>query len=303
MRQYLSVPKGNIARKADQGMQAQDIMAQTTMSEEGTVPRAVKKDRWLNIAIVSLAGGLLLAVGAAFSVLLTWSKGKCCPDMWVQYEKDCYYLSTNQTTWSLSEDDCISRGAGLVIATHPEELNFLLLQCRSFVAFWIGLRRNPGQEWMWTDNQPFTLGRITSPNGIGPVFTLLGIQCVLLVDCPCLDWPGKCCPDMWVRYEKDCYYLSTNQTTWSLSKDDCISRGAGLVIATHPEELNFLLLQCRSFMSFWIGLRRNPGQEWMWTDNQPFTLDSYLYQSTTRCLASEVTNELFQRRTRKDVGL
>ncbi|XP_039621069.1 killer cell lectin-like receptor subfamily G member 1 isoform X2 [Polypterus senegalus] len=143
-----------------------DIMAQTTMSEEGTVPR-VKKDRWLNIAIVSLAGGLLLAVGAAFSVLLTWSKGKCCPDMWVQYEKDCYYLSTNQTTWSLSEDDCISRGAGLVIATHPEELNFLLLQCRSFVAFWIGLRRNPGQEWMWTDNQPFTLGRVNKsvPDG------------------------------------------------------------------------------------------------------------------------------------------
>ncbi|XP_051790587.1 killer cell lectin-like receptor subfamily G member 1 [Erpetoichthys calabaricus] len=143
-----------------------DIMEQTTMSEEGTVPK-VKKDRWVNIAIVSLAGGVLLAVGAAFAVLLTWSKAKCCPKMWVHYKKDCYYFSTNQTTWSLSKDDCISRGAGLVIIEHPEELNVLLLQCTFFLTFWIGLRRNPGQEWMWTDNQPFTLGRVNKsvPDG------------------------------------------------------------------------------------------------------------------------------------------
>ncbi|XP_039620446.1 killer cell lectin-like receptor subfamily G member 1 [Polypterus senegalus] len=119
----------------------------------------------LYVTISGIIFGFLLAVGLAQRVQM--SSGKCCPDMWVRYEKDCYYLSTNQTTWSLSKDDCISRGAGLVIATHPEELNFLLLQCRSFMSFWIGLRRNPGQEWMWTDNQPFTLDRVNKsvPDG------------------------------------------------------------------------------------------------------------------------------------------
>ncbi|XP_051790682.1 killer cell lectin-like receptor subfamily B member 1B allele A isoform X1 [Erpetoichthys calabaricus] len=86
------------------------------------------------------------------------------------------------------------------------------------------------------------------------------------------DKSNKCCPDLWVKRRKNCYYFSVNKTTWERSNWQCGSHGSQLAAAEDEEELDFLIDYCRSYLIFWIGLKRNPKEGWSWINEQLFNL-------------------------------
>ncbi|XP_051790688.1 NKG2-A/NKG2-B type II integral membrane protein-like isoform X2 [Erpetoichthys calabaricus] len=49
--------------------------------------------------------------------------------------------------------------------------------------------------------------------------------------------PNKCCPDLWIKRRKNCYYFSVNKTTWEKSNWQCGSHGSQLAAAEDEEDL------------------------------------------------------------------
>ncbi|XP_039621072.1 killer cell lectin-like receptor subfamily G member 1 [Polypterus senegalus] len=76
------------------------------------------------IKCLLITTGVLLGVGLAYRVLIIagMHQTECCPELWVSNKENCYYLSTNKTTWQMSKDDCTSRGAQLAVIEDEEEL-------------------------------------------------------------------------------------------------------------------------------------------------------------------------------------
>ncbi|XP_076027222.1 uncharacterized protein LOC143016667 [Genypterus blacodes] len=76
-------------------------------------------------------------------------KGLRCPLGWKKFQSSCYYVSKYRANWNESRQECLLRGANLVIINSRGEQEFLKdLQDR----FWIGLSDldNEGQ-WRWVD--------------------------------------------------------------------------------------------------------------------------------------------------------
>uniref|UniRef100_A0AAY5L205 C-type lectin domain-containing protein n=1 Tax=Esox lucius TaxID=8010 RepID=A0AAY5L205_ESOLU len=53
--------------------------------------------------------------------MLNKIKGRHCPKGWIQFQSSCYYNTTLKKTWEDSRQDCIDRGADLVIINSREE--------------------------------------------------------------------------------------------------------------------------------------------------------------------------------------
>ncbi|XP_055765140.1 C-type lectin domain family 4 member M-like [Salvelinus fontinalis] len=80
-----------------------------------------------------------------------------CPEGWQKFESSWYFLSeTTEKTWEKSRQDCLERGADLVIINSREEQEFLFnLKKR----VWIGLTDSVKEgTWKWVDGTPLTTG-------------------------------------------------------------------------------------------------------------------------------------------------
>ncbi|XP_055765945.1 C-type lectin domain family 4 member M-like isoform X1 [Salvelinus fontinalis] len=79
-----------------------------------------------------------------------------CPEGWQKFESSWYFLSIETKTWKESREDCLERGADLVIINSREEQTFLFnLQMRA----WIGLDDSVTEgTWKWVDGTPLTTG-------------------------------------------------------------------------------------------------------------------------------------------------
>ncbi|KAH1182779.1 hypothetical protein KIL84_004271 [Mauremys mutica] len=77
-----------------------------------------------------------------------------CPDGWVGYLGKCYYFSQAEGSWTHSQSHCSVLGASLAVIDTQQEMAFLL-RYKGPSDHWIGLRREPGQHWMWTNGTKF----------------------------------------------------------------------------------------------------------------------------------------------------
>ncbi|XP_005754942.1 hepatic lectin-like [Pundamilia nyererei] len=87
--------------------------------------------------------------------------------------------------------------------------------------------------------------------------------------------PCSKCEEGWEQHGGKCYYFSTNKSSWTKSRDDCIAKGGDLVKIDSREEQEFLWKKVRRIMKdhedkFWIGLTDLAEQgRWLWVDGSP----------------------------------
>uniref|UniRef100_A0A8C7SNG1 C-type lectin domain-containing protein n=1 Tax=Oncorhynchus mykiss TaxID=8022 RepID=A0A8C7SNG1_ONCMY len=85
----------------------------------------------------------------------------------------------------------------------------------------------------------------------------------------------KTCPEGWQRFESSWYFLSTETKTWKESRQDCLERGADLVIINSREEQEFLF---KLNKRVWIGLTDSDNEgTWKWVDGTPLTTWYWYY--------------------------
>ncbi|XP_064816837.1 C-type lectin domain family 4 member E-like isoform X3 [Oncorhynchus masou masou] len=91
-----------------------------------------------------------------------------CPEGWHKFESSWYFLFTKAKTWEESRQECLERGADLVIINSEKEQKFLFNLNSSF---WIGLTDSVTVgTWKWVDGNPLTTTRFWGsgqPNGGG----------------------------------------------------------------------------------------------------------------------------------------
>ncbi|XP_062334855.1 C-type lectin domain family 4 member M-like isoform X6 [Osmerus eperlanus] len=79
----------------------------------------------------------------------------------------------------------------------------------------------------------------------------------------------------WQKIGCSCYYVSTVMKTWTDSRQDCIGRGADLVIINSLEEQKFL---DNLNKTVWIGLTDTVTEgNFIWVDGTPLTTPTYWY--------------------------
>uniref|UniRef100_A0A8C3XIQ6 C-type lectin domain-containing protein n=1 Tax=Chelydra serpentina TaxID=8475 RepID=A0A8C3XIQ6_CHESE len=98
-----------------------------------------------------------------------------CPDGWVGYRGKCHYFSETEGSWSSSQSHCSSLNASLAVIDTQQDLDFML-RYKDPPLYWIGLRREPGQPWKWTNGAEFNRWCIlffllTLQTGIYPLAT------------------------------------------------------------------------------------------------------------------------------------
>ncbi|KAJ7990102.1 hypothetical protein DPEC_G00296810 [Dallia pectoralis] len=80
---------------------------------------------------------------------------------------------------------------------------------------------------------------------------------------------NQTCPQGWIKYGLSCYYISSHKKTWAASRQDCLDRGANLVIINSREEQAYI----KSLnQKAWIGLNdRDVDGTWRWVVGNPLT--------------------------------
>nr|ACO83133.1 natural killer cell lectin-like receptor [Varecia variegata] len=83
------------------------------------------------------------------------------------------------------------------------------------------------------------------------------------------------CPEKWVGYRCNCYFISSEVKTWEESRNFCLFRNSSLLQLQNRDELNFM----HSGQHFyWIGLSYNEERgDWLWEDGS--TLSQNLFSS------------------------
>lgn len=85
------------------------------------------------------------------------------------------------------------------------------------------------------------------------------------------------CPDGWNRIDISCYYVSKEETTWDLARNDCYERSSILVMIKDKMESDTLMKLYSEGKSYWIGMRRDPKdlETFRWLDGTQVTYQSW----------------------------
>ncbi|XP_030399805.1 C-type lectin domain family 2 member D-like [Gopherus evgoodei] len=106
------------------------------------------------IILVLITTIIVLAVNPPLARSDPPAAARCCPDGWVGYGGKCYYFSEAEGDWNNSQSNCSSFSASLAEIDTPQEMAFIKRH-KDLSEHWIGLRREPGQVWKWTNGTEF----------------------------------------------------------------------------------------------------------------------------------------------------
>ncbi|XP_062411033.1 CD209 antigen-like protein E isoform X2 [Sardina pilchardus] len=105
--------------------------------------------------LIAMSFGILCVLQVALNISLHLA-GRSCPVGWFTYGSSCYYLSTSRRNWTDSRDQCLERGADLIVINSQEEQEFVRALS---VHAWIGLScSEKDRVWKWVDGAPLTNG-------------------------------------------------------------------------------------------------------------------------------------------------
>uniref|UniRef100_A0A8C9ARL1 Natural killer cells antigen CD94 n=1 Tax=Prolemur simus TaxID=1328070 RepID=A0A8C9ARL1_PROSS len=104
--------------------------------------------RWRLIS--GTLGVMCLLLMATLGILLKFCSDCCsCPEKWVGYRCNCYFLSGEVKTWEGSRSFCVSQNSSLLQLQNRDELAFMQF---SEQFYWIGLSYNEERgAWLWED--------------------------------------------------------------------------------------------------------------------------------------------------------
>lgn len=101
-------------------------------------------------------------------IIPTRNYGTVCPPSWQNFHQtSCFFLSTSESTWNNSRDDCAKRGSTLAIVNTPGKLvrtsEMRYLQDKADAEnYFIGLRYQPAmKKWHWINKSVFN-GNVTN---------------------------------------------------------------------------------------------------------------------------------------------
>nr|ACO83132.1 natural killer cell lectin-like receptor [Varecia variegata] len=139
----------------------------------------------------------------------------------------------------------------------------------------------------------------------------LGVICLLLMATLGILWPiytepisspgpnmelqegSDCCscPEKWVGYRCNCYFISSEMKTWEESRNFCVSQNSSLLQLQNRDELGFMQLSPRFY---WIGLSYNEERgDWLWEDGSTPSRDlfsSLVTSDPKNCIAYKPMN-------------
>uniref|UniRef100_K7G5T7 C-type lectin domain-containing protein n=1 Tax=Pelodiscus sinensis TaxID=13735 RepID=K7G5T7_PELSI len=81
--------------------------------------------------------------------------------------------------------------------------------------------------------------------------------------------PAACCPDDWIKIQRECFYFSKAQGDWTNGQNSCSSLNASLAWIDSPEVLGSLL-PYPGKLDHWIGLRKDTVGVWRWVNGTEF---------------------------------
>ncbi|XP_054043943.1 C-type lectin domain family 6 member A-like isoform X2 [Rissa tridactyla] len=90
-----------------------------------------------------------------------------------------------------------------------------------------------------------------------------------------------CCPNGWKRFQKSCYYLSTDEMSWAESVQNCTGMGSQLVVINSKAEQGFLTIELQQFpkgTNYYIGLYAQEVGKWQWVDQTPFNEEAAFWR-------------------------
>ncbi|XP_014115230.1 PREDICTED: C-type lectin domain family 4 member E-like [Pseudopodoces humilis] len=85
-----------------------------------------------------------------------------------------------------------------------------------------------------------------------------------------------CCPKGWRRFQRSCYFLSSDTMNWAESEQNCTGMGSQLVVINSKEEQEFLFNLAKEKVTsiyetkYYIGLSAYKNGQWQWVDQTPY---------------------------------
>ncbi|XP_073319992.1 uncharacterized protein [Pagrus major] len=188
---------------------------------------------------------------------------------WIYFSGSFYYISSTTKTWQESRDDCLQRGADLMIINSKEEQSFTR-QLKDDL--WIGLTDTETEgTWKWVDGTPLNTSYWLDgePNNAGQAEDC-GEDFSLFLSSIKANYSQQ----GWIYFSGSFYYISSTTKTWQESRDDCLQRGADLMIINSKEEQSFTR-QLKD--DLWIGLTDTETEgTWKWVDGTPLNTSYWL---------------------------
>ncbi|XP_036965817.1 CD209 antigen-like protein E [Acanthopagrus latus] len=128
----------------------------------------------------------------------TTKEPRCsCPEGWKMFHCACFFLSGESGNWDKGRDDCIDRGADLVVINSAEEQTFLSNFTKEKTMAWIGMTdRVKEGAWTWIDRTPVTFQywKTSQPDNGGGHHTLGHEDCAhIIIGGSHLNWNDLSC--------------------------------------------------------------------------------------------------------------